>query len=212
DTRERLDLLFHRLDLAERQNDPVSTYSFGMRRKLSIIETLAHRPPILLLDEPSIGLDYQARIALHDLLREEAGQGTAILFSTNDVHEVTGLAQRIVLLYRGRVLVSGEPSELIRSVEAGTRIDVRLPAPIPLSSLSTMSGIQGIRVEEGDKDAFHIVILGQTNGEGSGSQSLLAGVVQAVTSEGGRILGLDVSEPGLGDVFLKYVEEASDAA
>ncbi|WP_243671213.1 AAA family ATPase, partial [Methanoculleus chikugoensis] len=99
---DRLEDLFSRFGLRERRDDPVSTYSYGMRRKLGLIEALAHEPSLILLDEPSIGLDYRARITLAGLLRTAARRGAAVVFSTNDVSEAAGLADRVALFDRGQ--------------------------------------------------------------------------------------------------------------
>src|ERR671919_183112 len=94
--------LFDYFDLAEYRDDKAKTYSYGMGKKLALIEALAHGPELLLLDEPSLGLDYTSQLAFQRKIRELAGAGAAIVLASNQVDEVEALCDRIVFLHRGR--------------------------------------------------------------------------------------------------------------
>lgn len=100
----RLEELFAWSGLSARQDDPVSTYSYGMRRKLSLIEALVHRPSLLLLDEPSMGLDYSARLDLYNILKAQAKEGRAVMLATNDMGEASAVCSQVALLKSGRIL------------------------------------------------------------------------------------------------------------
>jgi ABC-2 type transport system ATP-binding protein len=211
DARERLDHLFSRMALADRQDDTVSTYSYGMRRKLALIEALVHEPALLVLDEPSIGLDYQARISLTDRLREEARRGTAVLFSTNDVHEAAGIADRVALFDRGRLLAIGEPSVLVGSLKGRMTIDLTLATPVRIPPLLAVAGVEGARADERG-GAFVLTIVASPDGSSAGASALLGRIVQKVAEQGGVIRGVEMRAPGLEDVFLAYMEGPNDAA
>jgi ABC-2 type transport system ATP-binding protein len=101
--------LFDYFDLAEYRDDRVKTYSYGMGKKLALIEAVAHGPEVLLLDEPSLGLDYTSRLAYQKKIRELAGAGTAIVLASNQVDEVEALCDRVVFLHRGRLVAEGTP-------------------------------------------------------------------------------------------------------
>ncbi|WP_332449055.1 ABC transporter ATP-binding protein [Methanoculleus sp.] len=206
---ERLETLFHLFDLRERWGDPVSTYSYGMQRKLGLIEALAHEPSLILLDEPSIGLDYRARVTLAGLLRTAARRGAAVVFSTNDVNEAAGLADRVALFDRGWLLVSGEPSALVRSLGAKVTIDLRLKAPVALRPLGEVPGVESVGAEERE-DGFYATVIATP--DEAGPSSFLARIVHAVAGEGGVVMGAEIRTPGLTDVFLAYTGEKPDAS
>lgn len=109
---ERGDELLRRFGLAEAADRAVETYSGGMRRRLDLACALIHRPRVLILDEPSSGLDYEARRGLWSLLAALARDGVAVLLATHDFEEAETLAHRCVLLARGRVAGSGAAQEL----------------------------------------------------------------------------------------------------
>ena len=111
----RIKHLFKKFQLWDSRDQPVSTYSYGMRRKLSLVEAMVHEPDILLLDEPSMGLDYTSRLVLYSILEEEFENSTIIL-ATNDVAEAKIMANRIVLLHKGKLLAVDTPKNLINSV------------------------------------------------------------------------------------------------
>ncbi|MEN6343224.1 MAG: ABC transporter ATP-binding protein [Methanospirillum sp.] len=203
--RARLDMLFERFELRKRQDDPVATYSYGMRRKLALIEVLAHTPRLLLLDEPSMGLDYHARLTLYTLLQDAAESGATVIFASNDMHEAAALATRVVLLQNGQVIAAGAPPALIRSLDRAVRIDLRLTAPIPTGWLRMISGVEGVS-EETDGAMPLLRVLGRTD-SGDGSAALLARVVTGVVEQGGKIGALEVSTPSLGDLFLQLRED-----
>ncbi|MGZ7049001.1 MAG: ABC transporter ATP-binding protein, partial [Methanobacterium sp.] len=131
-----LDELFTKFNLFDNRDDPVSTYSYGMRRKLALIETLVHKPKLLLLDEPSMGLDYISRLVLYDLINKEIGNDTTVIIATNDVSEATTLAQRVALMQKGNILAVGSLSELIDSVKNINRIDIHLASPMALDDFN----------------------------------------------------------------------------
>jgi ABC-2 type transport system ATP-binding protein len=96
--------LFEYFDLAEYADDRVKTYSYGMGKKLALIEALAHGPEVLLLDEPSLGLDYTSQLAYQSRIRDLAGSGVAVLLASNQVDEVEALCDRAAFLHRGEVV------------------------------------------------------------------------------------------------------------
>ena len=204
----RLEDLFSLFELRERWDDPVSAYSYGMRRKLGLIEALAHDPSLILLDEPSIGLDYRARVTLAGLLRAAARRGAVIVFSTNDVSEATGLAHRVALFNRGRLLITGAPSALTGSLGARVTIDLRLRAPIDHRSLADLPGVESAGAQE-QEDGYHVTVIAVP--DKSGPSSLLARVVHAVAEEGGVVVGADLRVPELLDVIRAYTEEGPGA-
>jgi ABC-2 type transport system ATP-binding protein len=106
------DELLKRFSLTDAATRKVSTYSGGMRRRLDIAMSLIGNPPIIFLDEPTTGLDPQARIEVWQSVEELADQGTTVLLTTQYLDEAEQLADRIAILHRGRIIVNGTLAEL----------------------------------------------------------------------------------------------------
>jgi heme exporter protein A len=103
DAAERIDDALRKVGLFARQRDPVGTFSRGMVQRLTIARATLHEPDVLLLDEPYTGLDQEATRLLDDLLRQEAAHGRTILMITHDLGHGLGLADRLAILYGGRI-------------------------------------------------------------------------------------------------------------
>ena len=109
----RIDQALAFMGLTDVANALVRTYSGGMIRRLEIAQSMLHRPAVLFLDEPTVGLDPRARHAVWDRLRELRSQfGTSVLLTTHDMEEADTLCDKIAIMHRGRVVVSGTPQEL----------------------------------------------------------------------------------------------------
>src|SRR5215213_8222855 len=146
--------LFDYFDLAEYADDEVKTYSYGMGKKLALIEALAHGPEVLLLDEPSLGLDYTSQLAYQRRIRALADEGVAILLASNQVDEVESLCDRAAFLHRGRVVAEGTPEDLISQVKGVRRIVATLRNPVEYSAMSEVGGVERV-VPEGRDLIFH---------------------------------------------------------
>jgi ABC-2 type transport system ATP-binding protein len=112
DAGQRADDLLARFQLIDAAKRRVATYSGGMRRRLDIAMSLIGNPPVIFLDEPTAGLDPQARIEVWNSVKELAGQGTTVLLTTQYLDEAEHLADRITILHQGRIIANGTLAEL----------------------------------------------------------------------------------------------------
>jgi ABC-2 type transport system ATP-binding protein len=112
DPRAIADDLLDRFSLTDAGARKVSTYSGGMRRRLDIAMSLIRNPPVIFLDEPTTGLDPEARIEVWETVKGLAGRGTAVLLTTQHLEEAEQLANRIAILHQGRIIVNGTLAEL----------------------------------------------------------------------------------------------------
>ncbi len=124
--------LLDRLGLASKRDVQYQQLSTGLQRRLSLALALAHRPPVLFLDEPTAGLDVESRVELHKLMLEEKERGTTILLATHDMAEAEELADRIAILLRGELVAEGTPIEITATGAGLTKISVRTEAGMPL--------------------------------------------------------------------------------
>ena len=189
--------LFDYFDLAEYRDDRVKTYSYGMGKKLALIEAMAHGPELLLLDEPSLGLDYTSQLAFQRKIRELSAAGTAILLASNQVDEVEALCDRVVFLHRGKLVAEGAPGELVSSLKGVRRIVATLRNPVVFGPVSEVDGVERV-VPEGRDLVVHC----------AERPGVVADVVAAVVGAGGDIVNLSVERPNLEDVFVKLTGEA----
>jgi ABC-2 type transport system ATP-binding protein len=189
--------LFDFFDLAEYADDRVKTYSYGMGKKLALVEALAHGPEVLLLDEPSLGLDYTSQLAYQRKIRDLAASGVAVLLASNQVDEVESLCDRAAFLHRGKVLAEGTPEELVSSVEGVRRVVATLRNPVEYGSLAGIEGVERV-VPEGRDLVVHC----------EERPGIVADVVAGIVGAGGDIVNLSVERPNLEDVFVKLTGEA----
>jgi ABC-2 type transport system ATP-binding protein len=189
--------LFDYFDLAEYADDKVKTYSYGMGKKLALIEAMAHGPQVLLLDEPSLGLDYTSQLAYQRRIRDLADGGVAVLLASNQVDEVEELCDRAAFLHRGKVVAEGTPEDLISRVEGVRRIVATLRNPVEYGSVAEVGGVQRV-VPEGRDLIIHC----------EERPGIVADVVAGVVRSGGDIVNLSVQRPNLEDVFVKLTGEA----
>ena len=109
--------------LDDRADDRVSTYSGGMKRRLDLARALLHHPPVVLLDEPTLGIDVQTRVAIWQHVRQLRDDGHAVLLGTNYLDEAEALADRMLVLDRGRVVAEGTAAELRASTAGASSMD-----------------------------------------------------------------------------------------
>ena len=188
--------LFEYFDLAEYRDDKVKTYSYGMGKKLALIEAVAHGPELLLLDEPSLGLDYTSQLAYQRKVRELAGTGAAIVLASNQVDEVEALCDRVAFLHRGKIIAEGTPEELVSSLRGVKRIVATLRNPVEYGSIGKVAGVERVATEGRD-----LVIHCEDR------PGLVADVVAGIVGADGDITDLTVRRPNLEDVFVKLTGE-----
>ncbi len=126
--RARAAELMEQVGLAHRMNEPVQRLSGGMRRRVNIAAALMHRPALLILDEPTVGLDFEAQMGIVQLLQALKAEGVAILLVTHHLEEAELLADRLAILVKGRIMALGMPAQLLQHVFANLR-DIKLVDP-----------------------------------------------------------------------------------
>ena len=189
--------LFDYFELAEYREDRAKTYSYGMGKKLALIEAVAHGPDLLLLDEPSLGLDFTSQLAYQRKIRELAGAGTAVVIASNQVDEVEALCDRAAFLHRGRIVAEGTPDELVSSLTGVKRIAATLRNPVEYRGVGEVAGVERV-VPEGSDLVVHC----------EDRPGIVTEVVGAIVRAGGDIADLSVRRPNLEDVFAKLTGEA----
>lgn len=114
--KRRAEELLELVELAGRAKEPVKNFSGGMKRRLNTAIGLLHRPDLLLLDEPTVGIDVQAKVSILEIIRNAGTAGTAVIFTTHQLAEVETTCSRIAIMDRGRILAQGTLDELVRIV------------------------------------------------------------------------------------------------
>ena len=185
--------LLERFGLAEAADRPVRTYSGGMRRRLDVAAALAHRPPVLFLDEPTTGLDPEGRNELWAVIRELVGDGTTVLLTTQYLEEADRLADRIVVIDKGRV-IADDTAAVLKSRLGATVAELDMGGVHEAGQAAGLVGaIHGGHVEtEGST-------LRVTLGDGA---SALIDILRTLDANGMAPGHLTVREPSLDDVFL----------
>jgi len=140
DARVRADELLEFVQLAERAKDKVEPLSGGMKRRLTIARSLVNDPEVLLLDEPTTGLDPQARHVLWERLFRLKQQGVTLVLTTHYMDEAEQLCDRLVIMDRGRIAEEGSPAELITRLSTREVVEVRFPGDLPEIDASVFNG------------------------------------------------------------------------
>ncbi|MFJ2020159.1 ATP-binding cassette domain-containing protein [Streptomyces nodosus] len=184
-------------DAAERQ---VKGYSGGMRRRLDVALGLVHRPQVLFLDEPTTGLDPEARTAMWEEIGRLAGEeGLTILLTTHYLEEADRLAERIAIVDRGRVVVEGTPDSLKGELR-GDAVHVELGEAIGGAGRTLLTGsLAGLPgVHEVHLDGRRVSVRAD---DGAAAMPVLLG---ALEREGVAVASATVARPSLDDVYLRY--------
>jgi ABC-2 type transport system ATP-binding protein len=146
---DRVEQLLEFVGLQERGNDHVMTYSIGMRRRLNLAVALVHRPKLILLDEPTAGVDPRSREEILQLIRRLRDEGNAILYTTHYMDEAEALCNRLCILNRGKVVAVGTFETLVRKLGFPEVIELR--GVTPRTELSAISALRGVcHVERSD--------------------------------------------------------------
>jgi lipooligosaccharide transport system ATP-binding protein len=138
--RGRADELLEFVQLSERANDPVEPLSGGMKRRLTIARSLVNEPEVLLLDEPTTGLDPQARHAVWDRLFRLKQQGVTLVLTTHYMDEAEQLCDRLVIMDRGKIAEEGSPLELIRRLSSREVVELRFTGEAPAIQSDAFDG------------------------------------------------------------------------
>lgn len=126
DIRARSEQLLDRMELAERADELVETYSTGMKQRLNLARTLLHDPPVLMLDEPTAALDPAAARGTRRLIRDLGREGKAVLLTTHSMYEAEAICDRVGIVHRGSLVAEGSPRELIREAGLEPRLELHL--------------------------------------------------------------------------------------
>jgi ABC-2 type transport system ATP-binding protein len=178
-----------------------------MKKKLLIAEALVHEPEMLILDEPTLGLDPPSRAALLRILVERSESGVCTLVATNEPALAQALATRVVLLNEGEVVAHGSPAELLAKVGGATRIEVHVTGSPPAGLPTTASALAGLPA-----DIVSIQQLpGRVIAESTSGPDVLPQLVGAVLAAGLKIERIELREPDLTDVFTLFTGRALGA-
>ncbi len=196
DLKRRAGAALERFDLVEAAGRPVKTLSGGMARKLDIAMGLLHRPRVLFLDEPTTGLDPEARAELwREIERLAADERITILLTTHYMEEADKLASQLAIIDRGRVVASGTPDDLKATLEGDT-IQIQLADRENGAARAALDSIGGL--DEVELDGR--MLRARARDGGAAIPALLAGLEM----RGVKALSVTLARPSLDDVYLRY--------
>jgi len=179
-----------------RADEPVAGFSTGMRRRLNLACGVIHRPRVLLLDEPTVGVDPQSRERIFEAIEGLAREGAAILYSTHYMEEAERLCSRVVLLDEGRIIAAGTADALVARLRSRPSIRLTTARPLPAQWLANVATARVVRHVAGE---IEIEVAGLAD---------IPAVLLAAVQAGGEILDMQLHRPNLADVFFTLTGRA----
>jgi ABC-2 type transport system ATP-binding protein len=195
----RVDEVLAIVDLADRANERTSRYSGGMKRRLNIAIGLLHRPSLLVLDEPTVGVDPQSRNAILTSVETLSAAGMGILYTTHYMEEAERLCDRVGIVDEGRIIAEGTRRELVAMV--GELDRVSLVATGDLTAATRVAqALAGVRQATAQNGGIDLLV--------EDARSVLPRLLAAVTGDGVTVRSVEVIEPDLESVFLHLTGKA----
>jgi ABC-2 type transport system ATP-binding protein len=185
--------------LSERATDVTKEFSGGMKRRLNIGIGLLHSPQLLILDEPTVGVDPQSRNAILQAVEQLSSEGMAVLYTTHYMEEAERLCDRVGIIDQGKIMAEGTRRELVQMVGQKDRVTITGNGPMS-EAVRVLAVAAG--VSEATSDENRIVLLVEDAG------SRLATILSTATAAGLNVTGVEIEEPNLEAVFLHLTGKA----
>lgn len=197
--RARVDHVLDVVGLTDRAGDLAREYSGGMKRRLNVAIGLLHEPRLLVLDEPTAGVDPQSRNQIMDNVRALAAEGMAILYTTHYMEEAERLCDRVGVIDSGRLIAEGTRRELVEQLGERDRISLLLDGDLAHAA-TMLGGIRDVKSVAVHGHGLELVV--------DDARECLPLVLSAVTSNGVVVRSVEVNEPNLETVFLHLTGKA----
>ena len=194
--KERITKLLELVQLLDRKDSRVSTFSGGMKRRLALGRALLHDPQLIYLDEPTLGVDVQARRVIWDYILSLRDQGKTVLITTNYLEEAQALCERIAIIDHGKLVAEDTPDHL-KQTYGGSVIE--LETMQPSTAIDELRSIPGVK--EVIHEGTHIKITTQ------GMHNIAPQIITILTQEG-EIKDIAIREPNLNEIFLRLTGTA----
>jgi ABC-2 type transport system ATP-binding protein len=185
--------------LAERKDDHTKEYSGGMKRRLNIGIGLLHRPKLLVLDEPTVGVDPQSRNAILESVENLSIEGMAVLYTTHYMEEAERLCDRVAIIDEGKIQAAGTRRELVSLVGEKDRVTISGTGNL-VDAAEALRDIAGVTDASSSDQRIDVLA--------TDSSSILPELLASVANSGGSITGVEVEEPNLEAVFLHLTGKA----
>jgi ABC-2 type transport system ATP-binding protein len=197
--KERIDELLARFDLTKRADELVERYSSGMKQRIAIAKALLAKPPVLLLDEPTIGLDPQAARNLRELILELKADGHTILLTTHYMEEADQLSDRIGIIDQGKIIALDTPTALKGSINQLDimQLEVANFDPDLTAQLTALPTVSTVATRYLGTDSAWSVALHTTD-----SRGILPHLITTIGAKSGQIRHMQIAQPTLEDVFI----------
>ena len=197
----RVDEVLQQIDLTEKAKNKVKTYSGGMKRRVNIGVGLLHKPRLLFMDEPTVGIDPQSRRAILDTVKDLNKQGMTVLYTTHYMEEAQELSDRVGIIDHGELIALGTQAELTKQVGQTDTLILHIGENDDAQGLAgSLKGLQDI-LEVNAADHEISIITPQ-------AENILAAVVSKANERGIRIRSMEIREPNLEAVFLHLTGRA----
>ena len=196
---QRVDAILDLTELTDRQKDKVEKYSGGMKRRLNIGVALLHKPRIVIMDEPTVGIDPQSRRKILDSVKALNKEGMTVLYTTHYMEEAQELSDKIAIMDQGEVIAQGAHEELVRIVGELDRIELAFSTSIE-QQIDSWTALPGVKSITPDTDKATLLV--------EDSDQVLPYLFEAAAKDHLRITSVTVHEPNLETVFLHLTGRA----
>lgn len=198
---QRVGEVLEQIGLTDRAKDRLKTYSGGMKRRVNIAAGLLHKPKLLFMDEPTVGIDPQSRRMILDKVKELNEQGMAILYTTHYMEEAQELSNRVGIIDHGKLIAVGTQEELTKQVGENDSIHILTDPMDDLPSIAEkLQGFDGITRVIVEESGLNLIT--------SDAERNLAPIINQASQAGARIRSIEIIEPNLETVFLHLTGRA----
>lgn len=197
--RQRVDEALDLVGLADRAKERTASYSGGMKRRLNIAVGLLNRPRLLILDEPTVGVDPQSRSVILESIEELQRGGMGVLYTTHYMEEAERLCNRVGIIDQGQLIAEGTASELVEQIGEHDRVILRATGALD-AACAILARSPGVLAASTADSAIELVV--------ARSDRHLAGIIEAAVEAGARVQSVDVARPDLETVFLHLTGRA----
>ena len=209
---QRIDEVLDQVGLADRAKDKIKTFSGGMKRRINIAAGLLHKPQLLFMDEPTVGIDPQSRRRILDMVRELRDGGMTVLYTTHYMEEAEELSDRVGIIDQGRLIALGTQAELTRVVgeQETLRLHLAEEAGVALAGVNGTAGAPATMSADGSVALFsglpgvlrasavdHQIVVSVAD-----AGAALPAVVGRANTAGLHVRSVDIEQPNLEAVFL----------